>query len=71
MSVIQGSVRVVDLEGGLVLLDAGDETYQLEGLSKEFQVTGTKLELSGEVAKDVMTIGMAGPVFRVKSAKKH
>ena len=68
---ITGKVKVVDLEGGLVLFDAeNSETYQLEGLDSSLSVDGLRLELAGSVAQDAVTIGMSGPLFKVKSAKK-
>ena len=68
---ITGKVKVVELEGGLVLFDAdSSETYQLERLDSSFAMNGLRLELTGSVAQDAVTIGMSGPLFKVKSAQK-
>jgi hypothetical protein len=63
---VTGTVRRSDLEGGhwVVETEKGIR-YQLEGevgLLKD----GLRAELTGEVEKDRMGIGMTGPHFRVK-----
>lgn len=67
---ISGKLRRSDLEGGGIwLLDTGGESYELEGLPKEFQKDGASVELDGEVQQQGVSIGMMGAIFKVTSAR--
>ncbi|ATB34232.1 DUF5818 domain-containing protein [Melittangium boletus] len=65
---LTGRVVYRDLEGGVWVLEADDgRTYQLEGGDRKIKKDGQRVEVEGEVARDVMTIAMVGPVFNVAS----
>lgn len=70
MAKLRGVLKHSSLEGGLYVFEAEDgQQYQLEALPANLQTEGGKLELEGSVQKDLATIGMVGPVFRVASAQ--
>ena len=64
---IEGTVKRQALSGGVWTFRATDgQVYQLHGGGKDLLRDGVEAELEGDVQKDVMTIGMVGPVFRVR-----
>jgi cob(I)alamin adenosyltransferase len=65
---LTGRVVYRDLEGGVWVLEADDgRTYQLAGGDRKIKKDGQRVEIEGHVDEDVMTIHMAGPVFKVAS----
>lgn len=66
---VTGTVRRSDLEGGHWVFETEKGVrYQLAGAIGELS-DGQRAELTGEVDKDQMGIGMTGPFFRVKALK--
>jgi hypothetical protein len=69
---LKGTIRRNDLEGGhWTLQTEKGETYQLVGAtgSTGSLRDGQKVEVEGNVEKDMMGIGMTGPHFKVQSIK--
>lgn len=69
---VTGTIRRSDLEGGHWVFETEKGVrYQLAGALGGLSELkdGLRAELTGEVDKDQMGIGMTGPFFRVKSAK--
>lgn len=67
MKQIKGTVKKKDLEGGIWVLEAkGGETFQLKGGPVDLYQNGVKVSLKGNIKKDILGIGMAGPIFEVK-----
>jgi cob(I)alamin adenosyltransferase len=65
-----GKVVFRDIETGLWLLEGDDgKTYQLDGGDRKIKKDGGRIEAEGDVLKGAITIGMVGPVFRVKTYK--
>jgi hypothetical protein len=63
---VSGTIHRSDLEGGQWVLEtASGERYQLEGEVAQLQ-HGLRAELTGNIAKDRMSIGMMGASFVVK-----
>ena len=64
---LSGTVTFQDLEGGLWLLVGDDGVrYQLAGGDDGLREDGQRVEVEGEVAENMMSIGMAGPIFKVR-----
>ncbi len=72
MAKLRGTVRRSDLEGGHWQL-VGDDgtTYQLAdgGGVAELRRDGARVEVEASVDRQAVSIGMTGPILRVKSAK--
>ncbi|MGZ3460799.1 MAG: DUF5818 domain-containing protein [Archangium sp.] len=65
---LTGRVVFRDLEGGVWVLEGDDgRTYQLAGGDRKIKKDGQRVEVQGDVARDVMTTAMVGPVFNVAS----
>lgn len=65
---LTGTVAFRDIETGIWVLEADDgKTYQLDGGDRQIKKDGGRIEAEGEVVKNAVTIGMMGPVFRVKT----
>ena len=65
---LTGRVVYRDLEGGVWVLEADDGiSYQLAGGDRKIKKDGQRIEAQGEVARDVLTAAMVGPVFQVSS----
>ena len=65
---LTGRVVYRDLEGGVWVLEADDGTsYQLAGGDRKIKKDGQRIEVQGEVARDVLTAAMVGPVFQVST----
>jgi hypothetical protein len=65
---LTGTVAYRDLETGVWVLEGDDgKTYQLDGGDRKIKKDGGRIEAEGDVVKDAVTIGMVGPVFRVKT----
>jgi hypothetical protein len=65
---LTGCVVFRDLEGGVWMLEGDDgRTYQLAGGDRKIKKDGQRVEVEGDVARDVMTFAMMGPVFNVAS----
>lgn len=56
-----------DLEGGVWILETKNgEKYQLKDGPVDLYQNGIKAAIRGKVKKDILGIGMIGPVFEVK-----
>lgn len=65
---LTGRVVYRDIETGVWVLEADDgRTYQLAGGDRKIKKDGQRIEAQGEVARDVLTAAMVGPVFNVSS----
>ncbi len=65
---LKGKVAFRDIETGIWVLEGDDgRTYQLDGGDRKIKKDGGRIEADGEVVGDAVTIGMVGPVFRVKT----
>jgi hypothetical protein len=67
MKTIQGTVRYEDIEGGVWIIDTGEEVYQLKDGPEELYQDGKNVKLQGQVRDDMMSFGMMGPIFEVES----
>ena len=64
---LTGSVRFKDIETGVWVFEGDDgRTYELAGGDRKLKKDGQRFELEGDADGGAMTIGMVGPVFRVK-----
>jgi len=63
---IRGTVKKSDIEGGVWILETkkGD-VYQLKGGPVDLYQNGKKANIRGKVRKDILGIGMVGPIFEV------
>ncbi len=65
---LTGRVVFRDIETGVWVLEGDDgNTYQLDGGDRKLKKDGQRVEVHGDVARDVMTAAMVGPVFNVAS----
>ncbi len=65
---LTGRVVFRDIEMGVWVLEGDDgRTYQLAGGDRKLKKDGQRVEVQGDVARDVMTAAMVGPVFNVVS----
>ena len=65
---LTGKVAFRDIETGIWVLEGDDgKTYQLDGGDRKIKQDGGRIEAEGDVVKGAITIGMVGPVFRVKT----
>ncbi|MCL5773801.1 MAG: hypothetical protein M1536_05415 [Firmicutes bacterium] len=66
METVKGTIRNLPLEGNIWVLESDDGiSYQLQDAPPGILVEGKKVTLRGEILRDVMGIGMAGPMFKV------
>lgn len=65
---VTGTIRRSDVEGGLWILEAGTEKYQLSG-ELDAAKDGMRAEVDGSVDRNSMGFGMGGTPFTVKSIK--
>ncbi len=65
MKTIKGTVKKSDLEGGIWILETPKGIYQLKGGPMNLYKEGQKVTLRGKVRRDILGIGMVGPVFEV------
>lgn len=71
MARVKGTVRHLDLEGGLWVLEAEDGTrYQLRDAKRSLLKDGLKAVVKGEVVEDDFTLGMAGPTLLVSGHRE-
>ncbi len=65
---LTGRVVFRDIETGVWVLEGDDgRTYQLAGGDRKIKKDGQRVEIEGDVARDVMTAFMVGPVLNVAS----
>jgi heat shock protein HslJ len=63
---LSGTVRHLDLEGGLfVIRDAGGTQYNPTNLPESFQVDGNAVEAEARRRDDMASIGMVGPMVEL------
>ena len=63
---LTGRVVFRDIETGVWVLEGDDgRTYQLAGGDRKLKKDGQRVELQGEVQRDMLTAAMVGPVFQV------
>lgn len=66
---VTGTIRRSDLEGGVWVLETkSGERYQLDGDVAAFR-DGLDAEVTGEVDRNMMSIGMMGPTLKVKKVE--
>jgi sarcosine oxidase gamma subunit len=53
--------------GTWALVSEGGETYELRNAPAELRQSGRKVQVTGVVRDDVMTMAMIGPVLEVES----
>jgi|HubBroStandDraft_6_1064221.scaffolds.fasta_scaffold2225640_2 cob(I)alamin adenosyltransferase len=64
---LRGSVSFRDIETGIWVLQGDDgQTYELAGGDRAIKKDGKRIEVEGDVDGDAATIGMTGPLLRVK-----
>lgn len=69
MKTFRGTIKLQDIEGGIWVIETEEgEVYQLYG-SEEIYKDGKKVTITGEVAEDIMTIGMMAPVLKIKDIR--
>ena len=65
---LTGHVAFRDLETGVWVLEGDDgRTYQLAGGDRQIKKDGARIEVEGDEDAGSLSIGMVGPLFRVKS----
>ncbi|HEX8435170.1 DUF5818 domain-containing protein [Archangium sp.] len=65
---LTGRVVFLDIETGVWVLEGDDgRTYQLAGGDRKLKKDGQRVEVHGDVARDMLTAAMVGPVFTVAS----
>lgn len=65
---LKGKIVFKDLETGIWTLEGDDgRTYQLDGGDRKIKKDGHRVEVEGDVDGNALTLGMVGPVFRVKT----
>jgi hypothetical protein len=63
---ITGTVRYLDLEGGLyVIADASGTRFSPTNLPREFRTDGLAVEAEARPRTDLVSIGMAGPLVEL------
>ena len=66
MKKLKGTVKKSALEGGIWILETKNgEKYQLKDGPVDLYQDGVKATLRGNVKRDILGIGMIGPVFEV------
>ncbi|MCE1245133.1 MAG: hypothetical protein LWY06_00645 [Firmicutes bacterium] len=66
MKSFKGTVKKSDLEGGVWILDTGKgDIFQLKGGPVDLYENGKKVTIRGNIRKDILGIGMIGPVLEV------
>lgn len=62
---LKGTVKKSDLEGGVWILESGGKKYQLKDGPPDLYKDGKSVTVKGNVRKDILGIGMVGPIFEV------
>jgi hypothetical protein len=65
MITIEGTVIHKELEGGLWVIDTGEEIFQLMAGPEEIYEDGKEVRLRGQIREDLVSFGMMGPIFQV------
>lgn len=69
---ITGIIEKVDLDGGVWTLKSKDGTsYRLKGGDTSLYTNGAEATIEGKELRNMMGIGMNGPIFEVKKYKKN
>jgi hypothetical protein len=64
---ITGTVKFVDLETGVWLLESDDgKKFVLRGGDRKIKKNGARIEAEGTVDSDSLGVEMSGPLFVVK-----
>ena len=66
---VEGTIERKGFGTGTWALVSKDVTYELHKAPKDLQEAGLKVQVEGQIRKDVMTIAMIGPVLEVKHFK--
>jgi hypothetical protein len=70
MMLLRGQmIESVEVSCRIMRADDG-ETYELVGLPDELARPGTRVEVRGHVADDLMSFCMQGTIFKVSSARR-
>ena len=65
---LKGKIAFKDIETGIWTLEGDDgRTYQLDGGDRKIKKDGQRVEVDGDVDGNALTLGMVGPVFRVRA----
>ena len=65
---LKGKIAFRDVETGVWVLEGDDgRVYKLAGGDRQIKKDGSRVEVDGEVDDDAHTIGMVGPVLKVKT----
>ncbi|MGB5711899.1 MAG: hypothetical protein WBM44_13435 [Waterburya sp.] len=67
--IVTGTIEKKGFGYGTWALVAEGETYELKDPPAELQQEGIKVEATGKIREDVMTMAMIGAVLEVKSYK--
>jgi hypothetical protein len=62
---LTGQMEFLDIEGGCLVIRAGNQAYQVIGKDREALRPGTTVTVRGRIRTDVFTICQVGPVFEV------
>ncbi|HJZ85310.1 MAG TPA: hypothetical protein VKN99_09085 [Polyangia bacterium] len=68
MPTYKGTVRKSEFGGGWELHTEGGEVFELDGNGPFAE--GARVEVSGKVDEDSMSISMRGPILKVRAAKR-
>lgn len=70
MKKIGGRIAFRDIETGVWVLEGDDgKTYQLAGGDRGLKKDGQRVEIEGSVENGGLSLGMTGPILKVKSYK--
>jgi hypothetical protein len=69
--VLRGTmIESVEVGCHILEVDNSRDTYQLMGLPDELARPGTRVEVRGQVAQDLVSFCMQGTIFQVDSARR-
>ena len=64
---LRGAISFRDVETGVWVLQGDDgNTYELAGGDRHIKKDGKRIEVEGDVDAAAVTLGMVGPLLRVK-----
>lgn len=70
MATFKGKLKYNNIEGGVWTLETDNgEIYHLQGSNEKLYSDGKKVIIEGNIADDIMGIGMMAPIIKVKSIK--
>lgn len=67
----KGHIEKSEIEGGnWILRTEQGETFQLDSSDEKLFRSGMAVTADGEIRRDMMSIGMMGPVLKIKNWEK-